>query len=144
MILAGVALLERFHGLLYVFGAFLIVTGLKMALRRPHQDPAQNPLIVWARRWLPITEEVRDGRFVARVDGVPRLTPLAPALIVIETSDLRDKRRYWNRSTMPTSARRDPGSRRVHVPARSPLRGPWKTPSRPSESGGTGTCHRMT
>jgi tellurite resistance protein TerC len=215
MILAGVALLERFHGLLYVFGAFLIVTGLKMALRRPHQDPAQNPLIVWARRWLPIIEGVRDGRFVARVDGVPRLTPLALALIVIETSDLMfavdsipaifaitdepflvftsnimavlglrslyfalvgivDRFQYLRLSlalllaligakmllsdvldlgpgtaylTLGTvaivlsagvvaslvRARRDPGSRRVHVPARSPLRGPWKTPSSPSE-----------
>jgi tellurite resistance protein TerC len=88
MILAGAALLERFHGVLYVFGAFLVVTGLKMAVGHHPPDPSRSPVIAWARRWLPVTENLADGRFVARIDGACRLTPLALALIMIETSDL--------------------------------------------------------
>jgi tellurite resistance protein TerC len=89
MILAGAALLERLHGVLYVFGAFLVVTGLRMAVgHHPPPDPSRSPVIRWARRWMPVTEDLADGRFVARIEGARRLTPLALALIMIETSDL--------------------------------------------------------
>jgi tellurite resistance protein TerC len=88
MILAGVALIERFHWTLYVFGTFLIISGARMAAARHAPDPARNPVIKLARRFFPVTPDLEEERFVARIDGKPALTPLALALIMIETSDL--------------------------------------------------------
>jgi tellurite resistance protein TerC len=88
MILAGVALIQRFHWTLYVFGAFLIVSGLRMALARHAPDPARNPVIALARRLFPVTYDLAGERFIVRINGKRALTPLALALIMIETSDL--------------------------------------------------------
>jgi TerC family integral membrane protein len=88
MILAGVALIQRFDWILYVFGAFLIVSGLRMAIAQHAPEPERNPIIALARRLFPITHELAGERFVARINGKPALTPLALALIMIETSDL--------------------------------------------------------
>lgn len=88
MIMAGVALIERFAWLLYVFGIFLIVSGIRMAVARHAPDPAKNPVVALARRLLPVTPRIADERLVARIDGRLALTPLALALIMIETSDL--------------------------------------------------------
>jgi tellurite resistance protein TerC len=88
MILTGVALIQRFHWTLYVFGAFLIVSGLRMALARHAPDPARNPVIVLARRLFPVTHDLAGERFIVRINGKRALTPLALALIMIETSDL--------------------------------------------------------
>jgi TerC family integral membrane protein len=88
MILAGVALIQRFDWILYAFGAFLIVSGLRMAIAQHAPEPERNPIIALARRLFPITHELAGERFVARINGKPALTPLALALIMIETSDL--------------------------------------------------------
>ena len=88
MILAGVALIERFDWILYVFGAFLIVSGLRMAVATHAPEPQRNPAIALARRLFPVTPDLADEHFVVRINGKPALTPLALALIMIETSDL--------------------------------------------------------
>ena len=88
MILAGAALIERFHWILYVFGIFLIVTGMRMILARHAPDPERQRAVVVARRIVPVTRELHDERLVVRTDGRLYLTPLGLALVAIESSDL--------------------------------------------------------
>jgi tellurite resistance protein TerC len=88
MILAGVALIRRFDWVLYVFGAFLIVSGLRMAVAPHAPEPERNPVIALARRLFSVTHDLAGARFVVRINGKRALTPLALALIMIETSDL--------------------------------------------------------
>jgi tellurite resistance protein TerC len=98
MIFAGVWLIAQFHWLLYVFGAFLLVTGIKMwwfADQEP--DLAKNPVIRWIRRHMKVTDELHGEQFVvtkheAGADGVARavryVTPLFLVLVLVELSDL--------------------------------------------------------
>lgn len=93
MIFAGVWLIAQFHWLLYVFGAFLLLTGIKMwwfAEQEP--DLAQNPLIKWIRRHMKVTEELHGERFfVSRQEGgkwVRYVTPLFLVLVLVEFSDV--------------------------------------------------------
>ena len=88
MILAGAALIERFHWVLYVFGGFLIVTGVRMILARHAPDPERQPAVVLARRIVPVTPELHDERLVVRTEARLYLTPLGLALVAIESSDL--------------------------------------------------------
>jgi tellurite resistance protein TerC len=88
-ILAGVALLERFHWVIYVFGAFLIVTGLKMALfRNAEMDPGRNPVLRLVRRLLPVAPTHEGPRFFVRREGKLWATPLFLVLVLVETTDL--------------------------------------------------------
>ena len=93
MIFAGVWLIAQFHWLLYVFGAFLLVTGVKMwwfADEKP--DLEKNPLIVWMRRHMDITETLHEERFfvMQEVGGklVRYATPLFLVLVLVEFTDL--------------------------------------------------------
>src|SRR5579864_3596896 len=90
-ILAGVGLIEHFHWVLYVFGAMLIVSGIKF-MRADHQvDPKKNPLVKVLRRWLPMTDSYQGGKFLVRGwRGNPGLyaTPLLLVLAIIETTDV--------------------------------------------------------
>jgi tellurite resistance protein TerC len=88
MILAGVPLIERFDWILYLFGAFLIVSGVKMAPGRGAPDLEKNPVIALARELLPVTHNLVGERLAARIGGKFTLTPLAQTLIMIESSDL--------------------------------------------------------
>lgn len=90
MIGVGVYLVERFHWILYVFGAILIVSGIKMFLQRQGEevDPEHNPIIRLCRRCMPVTQRYEGGRFVVRREGRMFLTPLAIVLIMVETTDL--------------------------------------------------------
>lgn len=89
---AGVGLIHRFHWLLYVFGALLIYSGIRVCVTGEHQvDPASNPVVKLLRKWIPVTTEYRDGRFFVRnPQENMRLyaTPLLVVLLVIETTDL--------------------------------------------------------
>src|ERR1700704_3478340 len=76
LILAGAALIKRFGWILYLFGAFLIVSGVKMALARHAPKPENNLLIALARRLLPITHNFAGEQIVVRVDGKLALTPI--------------------------------------------------------------------
>lgn len=87
-IFAGVALIEKFHWVIYVFGAFLIYTAIKMV--RHHGEeiaPEQNPIIRLMRRLIPMTQ-THDGRFFLRHTGRLMATPLLVTLLVVEVSDL--------------------------------------------------------
>jgi tellurite resistance protein TerC len=90
MILIGTALIERFDSLLLVFGAFLVVTGIRM-LRRPETveaHPENNPIVRFARRRLRATSELHGQAFFVS-GGAGRLaTPLLLCLLVVEVSDL--------------------------------------------------------
>ena len=89
MIFAGAWLITQFHWLLYVFGAFLLVTGIKMwwfAEEKP--DMANNPLIRWLRGHMKIADELHGEKFFVWKDGVRYATPLFLTLILVEISDL--------------------------------------------------------
>ena len=88
MILAGVGLVHRFDWILYVFGAFLVFTAVKMLVSREPTDLKQNLLVRWTRKLMPVTEEFHGSRFTVRIDGKLWLTPLAVALIAIESADV--------------------------------------------------------
>ena len=89
MIGVGVELIAHYHWVLYIFGAFLLFTGARLLLvsEKPH-DPAHNLVVRIARRAFPFTNEYHDGRFSVVKNGGRMLTPLALALILIETSDV--------------------------------------------------------
>lgn len=89
MILAGAALLERFHWLLYVFGLGLIATGLQF-LRQKEEgvEPARNPVLQLLRRLAPITDSYEGSRFFVVRDGRLWATPLFVVLVLIEKADL--------------------------------------------------------
>jgi tellurite resistance protein TerC len=88
-IATGVELVERFDWIIYVFGAFLVFTGIKVALQKEEKiEPENNPVIRLCKRWLPATEGFHGGRFLARVDGRQYVTPLFIVLVAVETTDL--------------------------------------------------------
>jgi tellurite resistance protein TerC len=88
-IVAGVALIRRFEWIIYVFGAFLVVTGLKMLRAEEKEiEPEKNLVIRLVRRWLPITHDYPGGSFFVRRDGRNYATTLLIVLLVVETSDL--------------------------------------------------------
>ncbi len=87
-ILAGVSLIRRFHWIIYVFGAFLVYTGIQL-FRQQEQEihPEQNPVLKMFRRWVPVTPDYVGGRFTVRTPGL-FATPLLLVLIVVETTDV--------------------------------------------------------
>ncbi|TVT60602.1 MAG: TerC family protein [Azoarcus sp. PHD] len=89
LIFAGSWLVTEFHWLLYVFGAFLVITGVKMVWFAEH-DPnlEKNPFIRWIRNHYPITERLEGERFFVMRDGVRMATPLLLALVLVEISDV--------------------------------------------------------
>lgn len=89
-IFAGISLINRFEWIIFVFGAFLVYTGVKLA--RPKQaegfDPEKNPLVRLARRLVPMTGQFEGGRFFTQVAGRRHATPLFLVLLVVETTDV--------------------------------------------------------
>jgi tellurite resistance protein TerC len=89
MIFAGSWLITEFHWLLYVFGVFLIITGLKMVWVAEHdRSLAENPLIRFIRVRYPITDHLEGERFFVIKDGVRMMTPLFLALVLVELTDV--------------------------------------------------------
>jgi tellurite resistance protein TerC len=88
-IVAGAALLDRFHWMIYVFGAFLLVTGLRLLFAGEQQmELEKNPVLRLARRFLPVTPGYVGSRFLVRLDGRLFGTPLLLVLVVIEATDV--------------------------------------------------------
>jgi tellurite resistance protein TerC len=88
-IVAGITLIEKFHWTIYIFGAFLILIGIKMALQKEKKlRPERNPALKLFRRWVPVTEEYVEGKFFVRRLGHSFATPLLIVLIVVETTDI--------------------------------------------------------
>ncbi len=88
-IVAGVMLIEKFHWVIYIFGGFLMVTGIKMAFRSSHEiHPERNPVLRVFRRWIPFTEGYDSGKFLIKKDGRYTATTLFVVLLLVETTDL--------------------------------------------------------
>lgn len=89
-IMAGVVLIQKFHWIIYLFGAFLIFTGIKMALTKEDEDihPEKNPLIKMARNVFPTLKRYVDDKFFIRRKGMLIATPLFIVLLVIESMDI--------------------------------------------------------
>lgn len=88
-IVAGAALTQAFHSVMYVFGAFLIWTGVKLFFeKRTEVHPERNPVLGWVRRLVPLVSDYRGQRFFAREGGRWYATPLLVVLVVIESSDI--------------------------------------------------------
>jgi len=88
-ILAGAALLARFHWMIYVFGAFLVVTGVKLLFATDEQiAPERNPILRLVRRIVPVTSGYHGQRFLVRLEGRTWATPLLLVLVVIEATDV--------------------------------------------------------
>ncbi len=89
LIAVGAALLEEFHWIIYVFGAFLIFTGIRMALQQDeHVQPDKNPVVRFFRRFMPVTENFEKDQFFVRRAGKLFATPLFLILLVVESTDL--------------------------------------------------------
>jgi len=88
-IAAGVALVHKFHWIIYLFGAFLVITGIKMALAKDKEiHPERNPVLRLFRRWVPVTEQYEGDRFFVLREGRRWATPLFVALLLVETTDV--------------------------------------------------------
>ncbi len=89
MIFAGAAMLARFHWLIYVFGAFLVVTGVKLFLQRDQaQSPENSKVLALARKLIPSTTRFDGSRFFTRENGKRVATPLFMALVLVEVTDV--------------------------------------------------------
>jgi tellurite resistance protein TerC len=113
MIAIGAELILRFHWILYVFGVFLIVTAIKMLTAKRHDDPGQSAVVKWTKSFFPVTDRFHGEHFFVRAGtagsheasvpgaeaspdlavesatpGALMLTPLALAVILVETTDL--------------------------------------------------------
>lgn len=90
LIIAGIALLEAFHWMIYLFGAFLIFTALRMLIQRKEKkiEVEKNIAIRVLRKLMPVDFELKDTRFFLRKEGVLYATPLIVALVIIEFTDL--------------------------------------------------------
>jgi len=86
---AGVALVQRFHWILYAFGVFLIWTGFQLLREgNEEQDPSRNIVLKFCRRFLPLTDSYEGKSFFVRRDGRVLATPLFVVLLVVETTDI--------------------------------------------------------
>jgi tellurite resistance protein TerC len=89
LIVIGTALLKEFHWIIYLFGAFLIFTGIRMAIQRDEEvHPEQNPVVKLLRRVMPVTENYEGDQFFVRRMGKLMATPLFLVLLIVESTDL--------------------------------------------------------
>jgi len=87
-ILAGVGLINRFHWIIYLFGALLVYSGIELFRQEEAEiHPEKNPLLKLFRRWMPVTKNYEDGKFFVRQPGL-YATPLLIVLLVVETTDV--------------------------------------------------------
>lgn len=88
-IVAGIALIEKFHWIIYLFGAFLIITGIKMISEQDKEiHPEKNPVLRLFRRMMPVTEGYEGDHFFVRRAGRLFATPLFVVLLMVETTDV--------------------------------------------------------
>ena len=89
MIVAGAALITKFAWIIYVFGAFLILTGIKMIVKREEElHPERNPVVKWFKKFMPVTSDYREDKFFVRENGIRMATPLFVVLLLVEVSDV--------------------------------------------------------
>lgn len=89
LIFAGVALITSFHWVIYIFGAILIFSGIKMWFAKDTKiEPEKNPMLKLVRRIFPVTHEPHGSKFFVRVNGRAAVTPLFVVLVFVEWTDL--------------------------------------------------------
>jgi tellurite resistance protein TerC len=90
MIWLGAELIDRFHWVIYIFGAFLIFTGVRMAMQKEEEElhPDDNPVVKLFKRFMPVTGEYHGQKFFVRQAGVLAATPLFVVLLLVESTDL--------------------------------------------------------
>ncbi|HEY1248275.1 MAG TPA: hypothetical protein VGE97_04740, partial [Nitrososphaera sp.] len=89
----GASLITNFHWMMYIFGAFLLVTGIRMAIQKKEQmekiNIEKNIAVRLLKRFVPVTPNLSDGRFLVRLmDGALYATPMLVALVIVEMTDL--------------------------------------------------------
>lgn len=88
-IAAGITLIEKFHWMIYLFGGFLIITGIKMAFQKDKElHPEANPVLRLFRRFVPVTDQYHNDHFFVLKEGKRWATPLFVVLLLIETTDV--------------------------------------------------------
>ncbi|MCJ7425970.1 MAG: TerC family protein [Dehalococcoidales bacterium] len=88
-IFAGITLIERFHFLIYILGAFLIYTAIKLMTQKEIEvEPEKNPIVRFARKIMRVAPEYEGAKFFKRTNGLLIATPLVIVLIAIETMDI--------------------------------------------------------
>lgn len=88
-IFAGVALISKFHWIIYVFGGFLVYTGIKMLFHNDKKiEPDKNPLVKLFKKFFPVTESMHGGNFFVKINAKTFATPLFVVLLVVEFTDL--------------------------------------------------------
>ena len=88
-IFAGVALINRFHWIVIIFGGFLVFTGIRMLFTKETEvDPDKNPIVRFFKRFLPVTDKLHGGKLFVTENKRLHATPLFLVLLIIETSDL--------------------------------------------------------
>lgn len=89
MIGAGAVLIAKFDWIIYVFGGFLIITGIKMIVKRDEElHPERNPVVKWFKRLMPVTSDYRGDKFFVIENGIRMATPLFVVLLLVEISDV--------------------------------------------------------
>ena len=89
MIALGAVLITKFAWIIYVFGGFLILTGIKMIVKREEEiHPERNPVVRWFKKLMPVTPDYRGDKFFVRENGVRMATPLFVVLLLVELSDV--------------------------------------------------------
>jgi tellurite resistance protein TerC len=89
MIALGAVLIAKFAWIIYVFGAFLILTGIKMIVKREEEiHPERNPVVRWFKQLMPVTPDYRGDKFFVRENGLRMATPLFIVLLLVEFTDL--------------------------------------------------------
>lgn len=88
-IFAGVALITKFHWIIYIFGGFLVFTGIKMLFHKDENiEPEKNPLVRLFKKFMPVTTVEEGDRFFVKIDGKTFATPLFIVLLLVEFTDL--------------------------------------------------------
>ncbi len=88
MIGFGVAVISIFHWILWVLGAFLVFSGIRMLFAKAGVDPEKNRVIRWVRNFYPVSPQLHGQKFMTTWNGQKALTPLALVLVMVETTDL--------------------------------------------------------
>ena len=88
-IFGGLAILDKFHGIIYVFAAFLVFTGIRMLVQDDQKiDPEKNPVVRLFKRMMPVTKDFQGANFFVKIDGKRFATPLFVVVIMVEVSDV--------------------------------------------------------
>lgn len=88
-IATGIVLLQHFHWVIYIFGVFLIMTGIKLARQQDKEvHPEKNPVFKLFQRFMPVTKDFAGAKFVVKRDGRRFATPLLVVLLMVETTDV--------------------------------------------------------